>query len=247
MSTTIREDFTLPSLGKIYDKPVDPNIILNSMTTRDEMLRKAPTNTPYKVLSDIIESCMQEKPAIHVYDMCFGDYVYLLHKIRIVTYGTDYTMTTYCPVCGNLEETTIDLEDIAVNEYKEGVLDLLEVELPVTHKKVKLLFETPRMIDKINNKVEEYKKKMPNLDTTMLATLQEAIDTVDGNKLSYIDKENFIMKLPARDAKKLMKSLEDFNREVGIDSRFIYTCSRCNNEVLNFFRFSDKFFGSETD
>ena len=62
-NATIFESFTLPSKGLIYNKEIDPHVTLRSMTTMEEMKRLSPSDTPYKVMSDIIEACMQEKPA----------------------------------------------------------------------------------------------------------------------------------------------------------------------------------------
>ena len=52
---TIGEGFILPSCGKIYDKAVNPNVELRSMTARDEMKRLSPSATQFKKLADIIE------------------------------------------------------------------------------------------------------------------------------------------------------------------------------------------------
>jgi hypothetical protein len=84
---TIMEGYELPSKGKIYSDSVNPHVELRSMTARDEMKRLSPSSTPLKTLADIIEGCCIEKPKVHVYDMALGDYEFLLHKLRIVTYG----------------------------------------------------------------------------------------------------------------------------------------------------------------
>lgn len=116
METTIFENFVLPSGGAIYGTFVNPNVTLRSMTTMEEMKRLSPTDTPYKVMSDIIEDCMKPKPAIHVYEMCLGDYQYLLHKLRIVTYGPDYKMTVKCKDCGETTESIGNLESLQIKE-----------------------------------------------------------------------------------------------------------------------------------
>ena len=107
---TIAEGYTLPSKGKIYTETVNPNIELRSMTAREEMRRLSPSSTPLKTLADIIEDCCIEKPAVHVYDMSLGDYEFLLHKLRIVTYGEDYKVSLRCPECGETIETIAKLE-----------------------------------------------------------------------------------------------------------------------------------------
>jgi hypothetical protein len=96
---TIAESCTLPSNGLIYDTEINTTIELRSMTARDEMKRLAPSANPLKTLSDIIEGCCIEAPKIHVYDMAFADYEFLLHRLRTVTYGADYAMSLTCPHC----------------------------------------------------------------------------------------------------------------------------------------------------
>ena len=97
---TIAEDYVLPSLGKVYDKAVNPNVKIRSMTTEEEMKRLGHTDKPRKLLAEIIDDCLIEKPGISSYDLCIGDFQYLMHKLRIVTYGSDYLMQTRCPLCG---------------------------------------------------------------------------------------------------------------------------------------------------
>ena len=86
---TIKETFTLPSKGKMYTNLENPSISLRSMTTRDEMKRLAPTDTPYKAMSEIIEECIiGDKPSVGVYNLFIGDYEFLLQKLRIVKKNT---------------------------------------------------------------------------------------------------------------------------------------------------------------
>jgi len=105
---TIKEDFSLPSEGRIYGKTFNPDVTLRSMTVEDEMKRLSPSKNPYKNMSEIIESCItSEKLPISVYDLCIGDYTYLLHKLRVVTYGANYPIRYMCPKCGSIENDTL--------------------------------------------------------------------------------------------------------------------------------------------
>ena len=79
MTYTIKEDFTLPSHGKLYDTQINDNISLRSMTTLEEMKRLAPSEHPYKMMSEVIDDCLIDKPGISAYDMCIGDYQFLLY------------------------------------------------------------------------------------------------------------------------------------------------------------------------
>ena len=85
MDYTIAETYTLPSRGKIYGTVVSDQVKLRSMTIEEEMKRLSHTDTPYKTLCEVIDDCIVEPIGISSYEMCLGDYQYLLHRLRVVT------------------------------------------------------------------------------------------------------------------------------------------------------------------
>ena len=244
MSDTIREDYQLPSLGKIYSTQFDPNIRLRSMTVEDEMKRLSPTKYPYKMMSEIIESCLIEKLPISVYDLCLGDYIYLLHKLRITTYGPEYVMSYVCPICGNVETVTVNLDEITVNKYDKNFKNLTTVKLPKTDHTVTLRLQTPRDLDDISNKAEEMKEQFPEMkgDPIYLLTLQSFIKEVDGKPVDPIMIKETLKKLPMMDTNILSQSATKLNNSIGLESTIKTTCSKCNNNVIIPFRFTGEFF-----
>lgn len=242
---TIAEGYTLPSEGLIYDVKVNPHIELRSMTARDEMKRLAPSSTPLKTLADIIEGCMLEKPAIHVYDMAFGDYEYLLHKLRIVSYGSSYKLSLTCQSCGELVETEADLDELDVKDFDlEEFESLRTFTLPDSGKEIRLNFQTPRTIDTIENLAKELKRKMKGADINFesYAQLQVFIDTVDGKKLSSVDFDYLINELSAKDMNKILNNSDKLNAYVGLNNILTITCPSCGEDNHTFFRFGPEFF-----
>jgi hypothetical protein len=197
---TIGEHVELPSLGLIYDKTVNPVIDLRSMTARDEMKRLSPSSSQFKTLADIIEGCMIEKPAIHVYDMALGDYEYLLHRLRIVTYGAMYKMGLRCPYCGEHFDTEANLEELQLKSFNiEEFNQLRTIVLPKSGKTVTLRFQTPRMLDENEIRAKDMKRKFKdaNMDFETMVTLTSAIESVDGQRMDDFTVETFIDTLPA--------------------------------------------------
>jgi hypothetical protein len=242
---TIMEGYELPSAGKIYEAKVDPHVELRSMTGRDEMKRLSPSNTPLKTLADIIEDCLIEKPAIHVYDMCLGDYEFLLHKLRIVTYGEDYKVTLRCPDCGEIIETTAKLGDIELKQYDEEEISKYRTfVLPKSNRTVTLKFNTPRMTEEMEVKVKEMKRKYKSatIDFETLVKLLSAIDYIDGAKMPEHELENFITKLPALDLQKLLNNIDKLNALIGLENILYVTCTKCGEDITSFFRFGPEFF-----
>lgn len=246
---TIAEAYELPSKGKVYDSPIDPHVELRSMTARDEMKRQNPSSTSFKTTADIIENCLLVKPKIPVYEMTLGDYEYLLHKLRIVTYGDEYKIGLRCPKCLEEIDAVAHLEELRVKDFDEDKFNALKTfTLPKGKNVVSLHFQTPKILDEIDAKSREMKRKYPDADIAWetFITLKLAIDTVDGSKLSDTKLEEFINKLPAADMMKILNNLNEMNDCIGLDNRLTVDCPKCGGEVRTSFRFGQEFFRPST-
>lgn len=241
----IAETFTLPSKGKVYENSlVVPTFKLSSMTTMHEMQRLSPAELPYKAMCDIIDDCMVENPGISAYDMCIGDYQFCLHKLRIVTYGPNYKISSVCPYCNFENQETINLESLEVIEYDESLEKYREFTLPASNKKVKLNLETPRRLDQIMTSVKEFKRKHPdnNTDQSLIYTIAGLIDTIDGKKPSIIQVEDWVRNLPMRDANMILQNADKYNDGIGLDTQLLETCNLCGLTYKTGFKITSEFF-----
>ena len=242
---TIMEGYELPSKGKIYTDTVNPHIELRSMTARDEMKRLSPSSTPLKTLADIIEGCCIEKPAIHVYDMSLGDYEFLLHKLRIVTYGEDYSVSLRCPECRETIETIAKLDQLAVKDFdEETVRNLQTFSLPRSGHMITLSFLSPHMVEEMEAKVKDMKRryKTATIDFETFVRLLTNIDLVNGEKMTETELEKFITNLPAFDLQKILNNIDKLNQQIGLENILYLTCPKCGEEITTFFRFGPEFF-----
>lgn len=251
MAYTITEDVHLPSNGSVYKgKVVNADFKLRSMTTQEEMVRLAPTERPYKAICDIIDACIVgDGPGISAYDMCLGDYYYLLNKLRVVTYGNEYKMLATCPLCGHLNKENLDLESLKMLEFDEKLTENLELTLPITGKIVKLKLQTPRSIDDIQIKKKELITSMPDMETdpTILFTLISIIDTVDGQVYDRLKLETWARNLPMRDVNKMINAVKKLNDRIGYDLALKLKCKSCGLDYTSTFRINNEFFGPTED
>lgn len=247
---SIAEEYTLPSKGKVYSQNVNPVVKIRSMTTEEEMKRLAPSDKAYKNLCEVIDDCLVENPGISSYDMCLADYQFLLHKLRIVTYGPKYENTSVCPFCQSENEGVLDLSSLEVVSYdEESFAKCLEFTLPKTQKRVKIRMQTPRMIDDINERTRELRKKSKGTsgDTAFLFTLQSLIETVDGQKLDPVKREDFVRALPMMDTNFIMKHAEKLVESFGIKTTVKHECPICGLDYTASFRVTKEFFGPSVD
>lgn len=242
---TISEEAVLPSGGKIYSQQVNPNVKLRSMTTEEEMRRLSHSNYVYKMFSSIIDDCLIEKPGISTYDMCVGDYQYLLYKLRIATYGPEYHISATCPYCGEVVDMTIDLDTLKVNSYSESLNKYLEFELPVSKKIIKLKMQTPRMLDEVEKKTRDRQKQSSNIDSepAILFNIMSLIESVDGNVLDDVKLEMFVRKLPMKDTNKILQNSKALITAIGLDTLVYNTCSHCGKEFSLALPITGEFFG----
>lgn len=246
---TIAEEFTLPSKGKVYSQDVNPNIKIRSMTTEEEMKRLGHSPYIYKMFSNIIDDCLVEKPNISTYDMCIGDYQFLLYKLRSVTYGPDYEVATICPHCGNKNTIKVNLDKLKTNSFEDSMKKYMEFELPVSKKLIKLKLQTPRMLDEVNRKTKELQEHSSDIDSepAILFNVVSLIETIDGQVISEQKLENFVRKLPMKDTNFILQNSKKLIMGIGIDTTISHTCESCNNEFKLQLPITGEFFGPSID
>ena len=249
-SWTIAEEFTLPSKGKVYpaEKKVNANVKLRSMTTEEEMKRLGHSPYVYKMFSDMIDDCLIDKPGIPTYDLCLGDYQYLLYKLRTVTYGPDYNIQSYCPHCGNINKVTVNLDSLKINSYDESMNKSLEFQLPISKKLVKLKWQTPRMLDEVEKRTKELNSQSSNsVESAVLYNVMYLIDTIDGQSLDDVQKENFVRHLPMKDTNSILQHAKKLMGKLGIETTFNHTCENCSQDYIISLPITGEFFGPTED
>lgn len=250
MDYTIANEYTLPSKGKVYGREINPQFKLRSMTTAEEMKRLNHTDRPYKSMSEIIDDCLVEDIGISAYDLCIADYQYMLHKLRIVTYGPNYKLESNCPYCGSINKDVLNLEDLHLIPFdEEEFKKCTEFVLPVTGKHIKLRVQTPRILDEIAYRAKEERRRNPKLvgDPAFLFTIESLIDTINGNKPEQFKLTPFVQKLPMMDTNYILRSAQKLNNFFGLDSKLIHVCNVCGLDYSSNFRTTSEFFGPTID
>ena len=258
MKYTNSEVFELPSKGKIYGREINPEVEIRSMTTADEMRRTAPSEYYYKKMCNLLESCLVKPLGIPVYDLCIGDYQFLIHKLRVVTFGPEYNVALRCPYCGEVFKTVINLDDLVVSEYTEAFDDMKKIHLPQCDKEVELRVQTPRILDEIAIKTKERNKKIKDsvknpeealVDQSYMVTLIALIKSVDGQPLNEAAAEQFVQDLPMRDANILIQKAEKLNTLIGIKPGTTVRCPnpKCDEDIEYSFRITGELWGPTVD
>ena len=244
MDYSIHEKYSLPSKGKFYQKKINTEIKLRSMTGLEEKKRLSQPRAVYDVMSSVIDDCMIDRE-MSSYDMVLGDFQFLMHKLRVVTYGNHYGVTSFCPnpACSHIQENIVDLDKLEIIEYNKEMDKYLTVKLPKSKKTAKLRVLTPRMLDQIELRAREIKKKAPDYigDPKLLLTLEAMIETLDGETLSPAALTKFVENAYMQDLNIIDKTIRKIN--IGIVSIGETTCKSCNLTYKYDLPITGEFFG----
>ena len=239
----IAETFTLPSQGKVYEEDVNPEVTLSSMTTRHEMLRLSANEDSQKLMADIIDDCIQSDMGISAYDLCLPDYQFLMYKLREVTFGNEYEMTGVCPFCGARNNIEVNLDELEVKEFTDDMLNLMEVELPLSDCTIEITMQTPRLLDSINKQVKQSRRKHKTKGNPYILYLMlNSIVKKDGEPFDPIADEMWLRDLPLADTTRILSALDKLNTAFGMELSVYHTCDMCGEEMIAPFRVNDTFF-----
>lgn len=224
---TVTEVVKLPSKGKVYDKPVEPEITLRAMTLNDEMKRLSPSEKTYQNLCQMIDDCIISNPGISSYNMCLGDYQYLLYKLRTITYGPEYTGQAICPYCGSTNKSSFSLDDLPVYSYTKDIEKYREFDLPVSGERVKIRMRTPKILDNAQMKLKEFKQRNTSADATVLYMIESVIEEIDGMTPDPIFIQEWIKKLNMKDANTITNYSDKLDNSISVETGLQYTCDIC--------------------
>jgi hypothetical protein len=151
----------LPSRGIFYkDIPELAKGIVHvraMSTTEEKLIDKFSQNTFYTIVDEIIGNCIKEN--VSVDDLTPGDRIFILFKIRALSYGSEYEIKFKCSECEAelpLKVNLAEFEPVYVNEDVEEPIELF---LPITKAKVKMVIpRSGHMRESTNRSFAEQKK-----------------------------------------------------------------------------------------
>jgi len=156
----------------------------------------------------VLQRCITN---IKVMDLLPMDKLYLIMKLREISYGDDYNTLLICQECKAENPTTIKLSELNVNPVPDDFEDPITFVLPIAKKEIKV--RQPRVKD----------EKL-FLDTGQaLDQLWRFVTEIEG----HTDKSiiSAVMdKLPLKDVRTILNSIKS---EYGVDTKVKFACKDC--------------------
>lgn len=218
----------LPSKNKFYSlKDSSKPITLRPMTFEDEKAMLSKKNVNVDVLNILLSRCLEN---LDVGELLQMDKLYLIMKLREISYGDEYTANISCTGCRRDNQVKFELSQLQVNLVEEDASNPVEVMLPVINKMVKIAL--PRVKDENYFSNAEY----------AVNNLWRFIEEVDGHESKALISK-LVPELPIKDIHAILRVLSGDG--YGIDTKVRFVCNYCNhNEIMELPITSDFFSGN---
>ncbi len=208
LPTELEQAVDLPSKSKFYIlKDPSEGVKVRPMTFSDE---KAIVQSNGKDSINILLSRCVEN--LDINQLLQFDKLYLLMKIREVSFGGDYTVDVLCNNCSMKNSVTFDIQSFKNNQIPDDLEDPRPVMLTGIGKEAKVRF--PRVQDEVY--IVDANKIMDNLWRFVME--------IDG-KTNKAVISKVIQKLPSKDVHILMN--EVFGTNYGIQTKGQFKCDGC--------------------
>jgi hypothetical protein len=237
------ESVVLPSRGFFNEGAIPSGeIVLKMMGTAEEKLLSTSRLNADQVITKLLEMSIVS-PKIDNRDLILQDRVYLLIRLRQLTFGNMYGFKMTCPSCGITSRFDYNLSDLPII-YAEGNMDgTLEATLPISEQTVYLRLPRGRDEEFISREVKRLNTKGvgDGSDLSYLLRISRYIHhTDDIEESDWIGKQRFVQELKAPDLLTLKQSVEDI--DIGVDLDIVLTCNSCGYDIETSLPFGEEFF-----
>lgn len=201
----------IPSKGKFY--PNFKGIEVKPLTFIDEQKILNAKDANLDIVSKLLEKTID---GVEVDDLLSMDKMYLLMRVREVSYGDSYDFKVTCPNCATEINTSLKLsEHLNMEQVPDDLEDPRTVRLPKL--KVDAQVRFPRSREEILlADPEEVHKNMYRF----VVSINDNSDPV------FISKA--LKRMHIQDIKKIVSEIS--KSEYGVNPRFVFQCPECSHE-----------------
>jgi len=213
LPTDTAVEVELPSECRVY-KLEDPGapITIRPMTFEDEkaLVSAGKNDDPVNL---ILQRCTTN---IRIPDLLSMDKLYLIMKLREISYGDDYNTLLICSHCKAENPTTVKLSQLNVNPVPDDFEDPITVMLPTLKKEAKV--RLPRVRD----------EKMMMDTAAALDQIWRFVSEIDGHSDKSII-ARVVDKLPLRDVRTILNAIKT---DFGVDTKIKFECGSCGGVTV---------------
>ena len=248
------QEVYLPSKGYLNPEIPEGKLIQRCMMVADQKFLSSANLDPSSLTNELLRRTIESPENIDIGRLTTTDTLYLLFKLRVLSYGDNYKFRTRCPECGKKFETSINLAELLVDTLEPNYEDAMKQTLPVSGDTVYTRFLTNDDVRTVKEELERRKRRNPEDDsefTLRLASMIRRVDlkkaNSDGDKVLEhpIDIQNYVEHLTDLDATAIRATTD--NIAYGIQPTVEVKCPHCKEYVDININFGAGFFRPKYD
>lgn len=240
----ITESCDLPSKGILYGGELGSTLELRAMTTLEERMRLSGENF-WSTMIAILNRC-KVNTDFDMKNLVDFDFLAVLVKLRIISYGNNYKAQSRCLKCGKDQIVNVNLDELKVTKLEDDFVEPFEIgPLPVSGDVLGCRFL--RLYDHvaISKESESWAREHPNdkfNNPEYTRTMERTIVTINGAKLNDIQKRHYVETMVGADSSVFHDKIE--NMFYGIHRLGTSKCEEkdCGSPVLYQIAPSESFF-----
>lgn len=239
------QELVLPSKGLLNPEIPDGIVVQRCMMVSDQKYLLSNNQSSGNQIHQLIQRTITEPKEFDVSALTLPDTLYLLFKLRILSYGSEYKFRTRCPECGRKIDVTVDLSELPVETLEEGFSDSLVVELPHRKDTVYTRVLTNADMDEVNEEIKRRKRKNPDDESAYTLRIVKSIEKIkiakDKSELTHpIDIERYVNSLTDLDASAIIAARDSVS--FGVAPVVERVCPECKEYIDISLSFSGDFF-----
>ena len=200
----------LPSKGKFY--PGFQGVEISPLTFLDEQKILGVKDGNTDIVSKLLEKSVV---GVNVDDLLSMDKMFLLMKVREVSYGENYVFNITCPACASEIKTSLVLsEHLNMTQVPDELEDPREIHLPKLKVKAQVRFPRSKEEVFLSTPEDVYKNLY-----RFIVSINDNPDPV------FVSKA--LKRMHIQDIKKLISEIN--KGEYGVNPRFIFECPECSH------------------
>lgn len=250
MKSNFTQEITLPSNGYLNPEIPEGKIIQRCMMVTDQKFLAGSNLSASTALHKILERTIESPADVDVSKLTFADTLYLLFKLRVLSYGNMYKFRTKCPECAQKIDVNLDLSELPVEYLEEDFSSNLVVKLPHSGDTVYTKLLTNGDVEEINKELKRRKRKYGNEDESdyvlriaySIEKIKLSAPNANGKTelKSLFDIERYIEGLTNLDAAAITATRDSVR--FGILPTVEYVCPECGEVIDIDIHFTGDFF-----
>lgn len=243
------QEIILPSQGLLNPEIPEGKLVQRCMMVSDQKYLAGSNQSASSAINQLIQRTITSPDSFDVSKLTLPDTLYLLFKLRVLSYGKDYKFRTKCPECGKKIEVYLDLSELPVEILDDDYQEKMTVVLPNRGDKVYTRILYNEDMEEISKELKRRKRRNPDDDSEYSLRISQSIQKIelksanqDGKKelTSQSEIERYVNSLTHLDASAIIAARDSVS--YGISPTIEYICPECREYIDISVQFSDGFF-----